>query len=93
MKKMMKKMENTFAAAAFAEAGEHETAKQLLEEVRPERRERLNWFERVMMAVTFAEAGEHETAREIMREEKRDQKRDRIVPRPRKQLRAPGAER
>lgn len=88
MKKGMKNLENVYAAAAFAEAGEHETAKQMAEEVRPEKRERLNWFERVMMAVTFAEANEHETAREIMREEKREQKRDRTSPRPRKQMRA-----
>jgi hypothetical protein len=89
MKNLMKKMENTYAAAAYAEAGEHQTAKQMMEEVRPERRERLNWFERVMMAVTFAEAGEHDTARDIMREEKRE----RIAQRPRKQLRAPGINR
>ncbi|HDH05697.1 MAG TPA: hypothetical protein ENH01_08290 [Nitrospirae bacterium] len=93
MKKGMKKLEDVYAAAAFAEAGEFETAKQIAGEVRPERRERLNWFERVMMAVTFAEAGEHETAREIMREEKRPQKRDRITPGARKQLRAPGIKR
>ena len=88
MKKIMKKLENIYAAAAYAEAGEHETAKQIMEEVRPEMRESLNWFERVMMAVTFAEAGEQETARDIMREGKRKEKRGRVSKRPRKQLRA-----
>ena len=88
----MKKMENTFAAAAFAEAGEHETAKQMMNSPRPEKRERVGMFERLMMAVTFAEANEHDTAVEIMREGKRPQKRDRAS-RPGKQLRAPGIKR
>ena len=88
MKNRTKKMEDVYAAAAFAEAGEFETAKQIAGEVRVEKRERLNWFERVMTAAAFAEAGEHETARDIMNEEKREQKRDRVAPRPRKQLRA-----
>ncbi len=89
----MKKMEDTFAAAAFAEEGEHETARQMMAGSRPEKRERPGIFERVMMAVTFAEANEHETAIEIMREGKRPQKRDSITPRPSKQLRAPGIKR
>ncbi len=50
-------------------------------------------LEDIYAAVAFAEAGEFETAREIMREEERPQKRDRISPRPRKQLRAPGIKR
>ena len=47
-------------------------------------------LENVYAAAAFAEAGEHDTAREMLREEKRDQKRDTAVSRPRKQLRAPG---
>ncbi len=93
MKKKIKNLETAYAAAAFAEAGEHETARQMMDEVRPERRERLNWFERVMMAATFAEANEHEIARDIMREEDRDRKRDSLTQRPRTQLRAPGIKR
>lgn len=50
----------------------------------------LKKFEDIYSAVAFAEAGEHETAMDILREEKRDQKRERPSPRPRKQLRAPG---
>jgi hemerythrin len=88
MKNIIKKLENIFAAAAYAEAGEQETAKQIMEEVRTEKRVHLSRLERIMMAITFAEAGEHETAREIMREEKRTEKRDRVAPKPRKQLRA-----
>ncbi len=53
----------------------------------------LKKLENVYAAVAFAEAGEFDTAREIMREEKRTQKRDRVSPRPRKQLRAPGIKR
>jgi hypothetical protein len=30
MKKLMQKLENIYAAAAFAEAGEHETAREIL---------------------------------------------------------------
>jgi len=50
-------------------------------------------LENIYAAAAFAEAGEHETAREIMRDEKRQQKRDRLTQRPRKQLRAPGINR
>lgn len=53
----------------------------------------LKRLENIYAAVAFAEAGEFETAREIMREEKRPQKVERITPRPRKQLRAPGMDR
>jgi hypothetical protein len=38
MKKFMKKLENTFAAAAFAEAGEHETAKEMMQEEKREQK-------------------------------------------------------
>ena len=50
-------------------------------------------LENIYAAAAFAEAGEHETARDIMRDEKRQQKRDRLTQRPRKQLRAPGMNR
>jgi len=53
----------------------------------------LKKLEDIYAAVAFAEAGEFETAREIMREDKRVQKRDRVSPRPRKRLRAPGIKR
>ena len=86
MKKFLKKMENMYAAAAFGEAGEFDTAREILGEVKPEKRTRISKFERLMMAVTFAEAGEQDTAREMLREEKRTQKKDRVAPRPRKRL-------
>ncbi len=50
-------------------------------------------LEDIYAAAAFAEAGEFETAREIMREEERPRKRERLMPRPRKQLRAPGIKR
>ena len=69
MKKWKDKIEKVFAAAAFAEAGEHETA---LEMAGPDpilKRKMLNFFksmENVFTAVTYAEADCHEMAREYM---------------------------
>jgi hypothetical protein len=53
----------------------------------------LKKLENIYTAVAFAEAGEFDTAREMMKEEKQIQKRERITPRPRMQLRAPGIKR
>jgi hypothetical protein len=42
MKRLMKKLENVFAAAAFAEAGEFDTARDILrEDKRPQRVDRV----------------------------------------------------
>ena len=38
MKSIFKKLETTFAAAAFAEAGEHETARRLMNEEKQPRK-------------------------------------------------------
>ena len=41
MKKLMRKIENIYAAVAFAEAGEHETAREIMrKDDRPQKRER-----------------------------------------------------
>lgn len=41
MKKLMKKLEDVYAAAAYAEAGEHETARDIMrEEKKTQKRER-----------------------------------------------------
>lgn len=40
MKSIFKKLETAFAAAAFAEAGEHETARRLMSEEQPRKTDR-----------------------------------------------------
>ncbi len=48
MKKLMKRLEDIYAAGAFAEAGEFETAREILrEEKRPQKRDRTSPRERV----------------------------------------------
>lgn len=68
MKKWMETMEKTFAAASFAEAGEHETALELAG-IKP------NWhivnrlskaWENIFAAVTFAESGCVDRALELL---------------------------
>ncbi len=76
MRGFLKKFEDAMAAAAFAEAGEFETAKEIM-------RESQSFAEKIQslrcgvvitidnltsMAITFAEAGEHETAIELLQE-------------------------
>ena len=47
MKKLLKKLEDVYAASAFAEAGEFETAKQILrEEDRPQKVDRISQTKR-----------------------------------------------
>ena len=42
MKKLLKKLEDVYAAAAYAEAGEAETAREIMrEEKRPQKREQI----------------------------------------------------
>ena len=59
-----KTFENTFAAVAFAEAGEHETAMKMLgiKPVYEKVRQVFNVIERSFAAVGFAEAGLQEDA-------------------------------
>lgn len=67
------KIEKTFAAAAFAEAGEHETAIRMGEVTdRPKRflDKILNGWQNHMAAVAFAEANEHDEALRWMATEK-----------------------
>ncbi len=76
MKKLSKMFENTMAAVAFAEAGEAETARQILKEdiavgnAIAELREKVHLTvdDLISMAITFAEAGEHDKAAEILEE-------------------------
>ena len=47
MKKFMEKLENVYAAAAFAEAGEFDTAREMMkDEDRPQKREQISPRER-----------------------------------------------
>ncbi len=92
------RFEKVMMAATFAEAGEHDTALEIMGKQRRLRKQernvvRLGIFDTMMMAATFAEAGEHDTALEIMGNEKRTRKQDRKTARPRAklQLRAPSA--
>lgn len=84
MKPTLNEFDTTMVAAAFAEAGEHESAREILARPRPEKEVRLGRFARMMMAIAFAEAGEHETAREFVTDRKRPVERVR----PRNELRA-----
>ncbi|MBF0327765.1 MAG: hypothetical protein HQL10_01245 [Nitrospirae bacterium] len=65
----MKQIFDTFSswmnAVTFAEAGEFETARQMMPPAKKEDN-KLTWFEKSFMSVTFAEAGLHEEAVKIM---------------------------
>ena len=69
MKKWRQKIEDTFAATAFAEAGEHETAMQMSgvsDAAVTAFRKVARFIETHMTAISFAEVGCIDTAREIM---------------------------
>jgi hypothetical protein len=63
MARFLEKLEKIFSAAAFAEAGEHDTARQMAG--LPEPKPGLG-FDRLMAAVTFAEAGYPDMARQFL---------------------------
>lgn len=69
MRKWQKKIEKVFAAAAFAEAGEHDTALEMVGS-NPVLKEKVIHFfksvQNVFAAATFAEADCHEMAREYL---------------------------
>jgi hypothetical protein len=59
------------AAISFAEAGEQDTAVEIMNQESTKRTQKrsdttLNTWDRVMAAIAFAEAGEHETASDVM---------------------------
>ena len=76
MKGFFKKFEDAMAAVAFAEAGEFETAREILTENKSLNKKmkslkhgiEITIDDLTSMAITFAEAGEHEKALEILRE-------------------------
>ncbi len=76
MKRFLKKFEDTFAAAAFAEAGEFETAKEIIREKQSLANE-LQYLRYgavstinslASMAMVFAKAGDKEAAVELLQE-------------------------
>lgn len=77
MKGFLRKFEDTMAAVAFAEAGEFETAREIIKEKQSAPHE-LQYLKcgaaeaissLTAMAITFAEAGDHEAAIELLQEE------------------------
>jgi hypothetical protein len=60
MKRMLEKFQKMAMSATFAEAGEWDTARELLPESKP--RTSLNWLESHFSAVAFAESGLPEEA-------------------------------
>lgn len=92
MKRFIKDFEDSMAAAAFAEAGEFKTARNILNEmgeareemkavqVKDERIESLmKKHDRTEEAIVFAQAGEHEYARELMKKTEEERKKILIV--------------
>ena len=65
----MKKISETFSSlmngVTFAEAGEFDTARQMMP-VPSKRKTELSWFDKTFMSVTFAEAGLPEEALDII---------------------------
>ncbi len=73
MKRFFKKVEDAMAAVAFAEAGEFETAREIMKEQpdlakSPDNEDRTTIDDLIAIAITFAEAGEYEKARESLKE-------------------------
>lgn len=65
MSAIASRISRIFSAAAFAEAGEHDTALNIIGE-KPSKKSSRNWFANMNAAVAFAEANCHETAREFV---------------------------
>lgn len=76
MKKLLQKIENSFAAVAFAEEGEFETAREMLNNDPPitgnvkklKNDVDVTVDNLTAMAIAFAEDGESDIAREILQE-------------------------
>lgn len=64
MKNIITKYQKLMAAATFAEAGEWDTAREMLPEV--QRSRELSWLSNIFVAVTFAESGLHDAALGIL---------------------------
>jgi hypothetical protein len=60
MKHIIKKFQEIMSAATFAEAGEWDTAMEMIPETPLSRQP--SWLSKIFMAVTFAESGMHSEA-------------------------------
>lgn len=66
MNRWLKTLEKVFAAASFAEAGEHETAREIAGIIPRPAKDTLNAWDRTFAAASFAEAGYPEVAMEML---------------------------
>lgn len=64
MKNIFQAFLKNMMAATYAEAGEWDTAREMLPEIKLSRE--LSWLNRVFMAAAFAESGLHKEAVELM---------------------------
>lgn len=69
MTNFLKTFQNNMVAATFAEAGEWDTAREMIPDVKPNRE--LTWMNKIFMAVTFAESGLHTEALQLMEQDSR----------------------
>jgi len=92
MKRLIKDFEDSMAAAAFAEAGEFSTARNILNEMKESKEEmktvkvtdeRIDSFmkkhDRTEEAIVFAQAGVHEYARELIQKGQEERKKILVV--------------
>ena len=64
MKNIFRKFQETMMAATFAEAGEWDTAREMIPDTELSRE--ATWWNRIFMAITFAESGLHDEAIRFM---------------------------
>lgn len=73
---LISKLGNMMTAASFAEAGEHETVREILSQGAVREKHPVDRVENLMTAVTFAEAGEQDSARRYEAESTEDIRRN-----------------
>ncbi len=91
MKKLLRNIEDSMTAITFAEAGEAEIARAIMNETKPPKQVKktrvkekggetlTEKHDRTMEAITFAEAGEHEYARELLKKDKKIEKKKLLI--------------
>ena len=73
---LINKLGNMMTAASFAEAGEQDTAREILSQGPVRERHKVDTVANLMTAVAFAEAGEQDTARQYVAQSSDDIRRD-----------------